>query len=465
MSWPRLSAAWSAVVRPSLVRRLLMAQMGVLGLVWALLLGVMVWGESNRNGLLDNELLYRSLLAVAQSLADQPGRRHDSLHAMDRAARDAQAQRADGLDVVPAVFVWQRDELLYRSAGDTPALRTRSAGSVEAFAAVERRWLARSLDSADGSLRATLVVPDARHGIPRVPEESYLIAPLLVCLPFLVLPAWWSVHVALRPWRRLSAEIAACGPSDLRPLAQVSAHRELQPLVQALNQLLARLSGSMARERNLIADAAHELRTPLAAMRVNVEVLRNHGLPPEMMDNLLRSNERASRLVAQLLRLMRSDAAEELQPDEAVALDRLLQERLAQYEGLARRQGVELVLEACCAVSVMGRLESLESLIDNLVDNAVKYSPRGGIVSVRLTASAGRARLEFRDQGPGIDAQWRERVFDRFFRMPDQVQNGSGLGLAIVRSAVLRHAGQVELANVAGGPGLCVRVDLPSLES
>ena len=199
-------------------------------------------------------------------------------------------------------------------------------------------------------------------------------------------------------------------------------------------------------------------------MRVNLEVLRKQRLPPELMDNLLRNNERASRLVAQLLRLMRSDAAEELQPDTAVALDRLLQERLAQYEGIARQQCVELVLEACCAVCVMGRLESLESLIDNLVDNAVKYSPRGGVVSVRLTASAGRARMEFCDQGPGIDAQWRERVFDRFFRMPDQLQSGSGLGLAIVRSAVLRHAGQVELVDVDGGAGLCVRVDLPSLQ-
>jgi len=278
-----------------------------------------------------------------------------------------------------------------------------------------------------------------------------------------VFPAWLSVRLALRPWRQVSKETAERGPADLTPLSYTPPHKELQPLVQSINSLLQRVRDSTSRERSLIADAAHELRTPLAAMRVNVEALKEQSTDEgqrELMGNLLRSNDRAARLVGQLLQLMRSDAV----PDNALpvmlSLDALVQDRLAMIEGLASARGIELELVCEDNVPVLGERESLVSMIDNLVNNAIKYSPAGGTVMVHVAHEGPHALLTVSDQGPGIPAALRERVFDRFFRNPDQTQSGSGLGLAIVKSVVDRHGGEVTLGETAEG-GLLATVRLP----
>ncbi|MCH8857590.1 MAG: hypothetical protein IIA03_15470, partial [Proteobacteria bacterium] len=139
-----------------------------------------------------------------------------------------------------------------------------------------------------------------------------------------------------------------------------------------------------------------------------------------------------------------------------------LQERLADFVVPAGRVGVELELDSQAAPTLRGEREALTSLVDNLVENAIKYSPRGGVVRVALTQHGFEACLEVTDQGPGIDPQWRERVFDRFFRVPGQTQSGSGLGLAIVLSVARRHGGRIELGTGPEGRGLRVRVWLPA---
>jgi len=220
---------------------------------------------------------------------------------------------------------------------------------------------------------------------------------------------------------------------------------------------------STSRERSLIADAAHELRTPLAAMRVNVEALKEQSTDErqrELMGNLLRSNDRAARLVGQLLQLMRSDAVSDSALPIMLSLDGLVQDRLAMIESLASARGIELELECEDRVPVLGERESLVSMIDNLINNAIKYSPPGGTVAVHVSRDGTHAVLTVADQGPGVPAALRERVFDRFFRNPDQSQSGSGLGLAIVKSVVDRHGGEVRLGATASG-GLLATVRLP----
>ena len=230
-------------------------------------------------------------------------------------------------------------------------------------------------------------------------------------------------------------------------------------------RLLQRVDTSAARERSFIADATHELRTPLAAMRVNVEALQGQARDPrqqELLDGILNSNSRAARLVGQLLQLTRSEVQAEAGEQAAPqALDVLLQDRLAALSCLAQAGGIELELQAAVPLCVPGQRESLVSLIDNLVENAIKYSPRGGSVTVSLHAQGGQAVLHVADQGPGIPAALHGRVFDRFFRAPQQDQPGSGLGLSIVASVVARHGGSIALHQADGGQGLLVEVRLP----
>jgi len=237
-------------------------------------------------------------------------------------------------------------------------------------------------------------------------------------------------------------------------------------MVRSINGLLRSVRDRGVRERGLIADAANELQTPLEAMRVNVEALRaqtNDEGQRELMANLLRSNDRATRLVGQLQQLMRSDEVPQNALPEALALDVLARERIALLGPLAQARGVkfDFAVDDEGSVPVFGERESLISMVSNLVENAVKYSPGGGTVSVRVGRDGARAVLRVADQGPGIPPALRERVFDRFFRNPDQTQSGSGLGLAIVKSVLDRHHGQIILEAGEDGRGLLATVWLP----
>jgi signal transduction histidine kinase len=293
-------------------------------------------------------------------------------------------------------------------------------------------------------------------------SRGYYIMPLLVCFPFLLFPAWLSIRIAMRPWNKVVNEITLRTPDDLSPLKAVPRHRELRQMVDAINDFLARVRESAERERVFIADAAHELRTPLAAMRINVEALQSWVISEsqqELLAGVIRSNSRAARLVNQLLLMMHSEAR--IDTDlEPVPLTTLIQERMAELEPLASARRIELEFFAEDEIWISGVRERLVSLVDNLIENAVKYSPEGGRIQVDVRLLDGFARLRVSDAGPGIPAELRERVFDRFFRDPNQVQSGSGLGLAIVKAVAQQHSSSVNLSTSAEG-GLMVTVDFP----
>jgi signal transduction histidine kinase len=291
-----------------------------------------------------------------------------------------------------------------------------------------------------------------------------VIVPIAISVMLLVIPAWLAVHVALRPWRRVNEEIAARGPGNLAPLTFEPRQQELRPLVRSVNDLLGRVREGAQRERQFIADAAHELRTPLAAMRVNVEALQNRATDArssELLEGMVQSGDRAARLVGQLLQLMRTDALDAATPWQPVALDHLVNECLATLSTVARPRGVELQVDVAQPVQVWGDAQSLASMIDNLVENAIKYSPAQAEVVVKLESRVDRAVLTVTDQGAGIAPALHSRVFDRFYRGPDQTEPGSGLGLAIVKAAVQRHHGTVALETAGSGRGLRVVVNLP----
>ncbi|PIF74369.1 two-component system sensor histidine kinase QseC [Variovorax sp. 54] len=461
----RLARGWKNWNQPSLMRRLLVAQMAVVALLWTSAVGLLLYDSYKDPGLLRFAEVFRAAIVIVENMPDRPEQQRQALEALDAALIEAFSDGDDSKDALGVMQVWQHGKLIYNSRAGVPVLLNSVPDRNEMLVAGGREWRARTVVSPVGDIRVVLAEPSVWRLAVTVLSRGYYLLPLVISLPFLIFPAWLSVRLALRPWRQVSRETAERGPDDLTPLSYMPPHKELKPLVQSINSLLVRVQDSTTRERSLIADAAHELRTPLAAMRVNVEALKEQSTDEgqrELMANLLRSNDRAARLVGQLLQLMRSDAVSTNALPVMMSLDGLVQDRLAMIEGLARARGVELELmcDDAAPVPVLGERESLVSMIDNLIDNAIKYSPCGATVTVHVARDGAQALLTVADTGPGIPPALRERVFDRFFRNPDQTQSGSGLGLAIVKSVVDRHGGSVVLDEALGG-GLRARVRLP----
>jgi two-component system, OmpR family, sensor histidine kinase QseC len=468
-SW--LSVAWRALTEPSLVRRLLVAQMGLLALLWTVVFIYAATENGTDAPVLKETSVYHAVATVADHLADAPARQYHSLAALDLAIHQRYAD-ADGVkELAPGLLVLQRSAVVYRS----PHLpRGADAESFVASAVSDAtrnyddgrlKWRVRVVTGTDGTRVAMFVPRGGWHMFITLASHGYYLVPMVISLPFLLLPAWLSIRLALRPWRHVAQEVASRGPQDLAPLSYRGQHQELAAMVDSIDAMMARVAEASSRERSFIADAAHELRTPLAAMRINVEALHEQTWDwrqRELLEGILSSGNRAARLVSQLLVLMRSDAAASHgEAGAPLSLDALLQDRMAALSGLAGACGVELELQAVAGVTVVGWRESLVSLADNLVDNAIKYSPAGGAVRVGLWHVEGWAVLSVEDQGPGIAPELRARVFDRFYRAPKQAQGGSGLGLAIALAAAQRHGGRIDLTDGEQG-GLKVEVWLPA---
>ncbi|KQW51747.1 MULTISPECIES: HAMP domain-containing sensor histidine kinase [unclassified Roseateles] len=264
---------------------------------------------------------------------------------------------------------------------------------------------------------------------------------------------------------RRSAQLLA--QRDERSAAtDLAVPREIAPLVQSFEALLARLRDALGAQRRFVQDAAHELRTPLTALGLQLENLRPHlaGAKPEF-EQLQQGMRRAEHLVEQMLSLSRQEAARAEGAASSVDLRALLRASIGQAMAMADRRGVDVgfVDRVDGPLSLTAVEGDLRSLFDNLIDNALRHTPAGGEVELRLEPGDGATRwVDVVDSGPGLPAEMRERVFDRFFRMPDAPLGGSGLGLAIARQAALRHGLRIELRDRDDGrSGLVARVLLP----
>ncbi|MBQ0934535.1 sensor histidine kinase [Ideonella paludis] len=279
--------------------------------------------------------------------------------------------------------------------------------------------------------------------------------------PFMLPIYWW----AMGPVRRLSRQIAARQPEQLDPIDVQKHPKELRAMVAALNHWMAELQSSRMRERLFLANAAHELRTPLTAIQVNAEQLQRQTGPEVdgALAPLLSGCRRMTRVVEQLMRLVRheSEVMVEAEP-QLLDLARVLESRLAELSSVADRKSVTLELQAALGLRVWAPPESLESLIDNIVGNAIKYVDSGGEVLVRLTQRDHTALLDVEDNGPGIAEADRERAFQRFTRLDNpRSESGAGLGLSIVQSVTQALGGQVALRRSERLGGLQVHIELP----
>jgi two-component system OmpR family sensor kinase len=326
----------------------------------------------------------------------------------------------------------------------------------------DQRWRLFALSAGD---RIVQVAQPARVRL-RMSADIALrnLAPFLLLLPGMALVIWFGVGAGLRPLHRVAADIQQRRPEALEPVAVERLPAEITPLVQALNDLLARLAHTLDAQRQFVADAAHELRTPLTAVRLQAEMAQRATNLEEQARNLdqLRAGLlRASHLVEQLLAMARLDAAPDAGSVEAVDLLEVARRVVTEFAPIADDRHLDLGLLPSDAVLVAGDPGELRTLLGNLVDNALRYTPAGGQVDVQVQRAGDKAVLTVSDTGPGIPATERARVFDRFYRGADAVAPGSGLGLAIVQRIADRSRATVRLEDAEPGRGLRVIVRWP----
>ena len=295
------------------------------------------------------------------------------------------------------------------------------------------------------------------------------LAPLAFMAPLLVLAVWWGISRSLAPVERVRRQLAQRQADDLSPVSDARLPDEVQPLVSELNLLFERVQRAFEAQQHFVADAAHELRSPLAALHLQLQVLQRAGQDDAARaaaaERLSAGIDRATRLVEQLLALARQEAA--APPAEPVDLRAVAQLALADVAPAAQARGTDAGLLDSDAttgpVTVRGSAEALRMLVRNLLDNAIKYTPPGGQVDVQVRALVEEQAvlLTVEDSGPGIDPAHRDRALQRFVRVGSDssaATTGSGLGLAIVQAIAQRHGAVVELGASGRLRGLRVGV-------
>jgi len=288
--------------------------------------------------------------------------------------------------------------------------------------------------------------------------------PWLATMPLLGGMIWWLVGRDLKPLIEVARAVRQRHPTALEPLSSAGLPQEVQPLVTALNELLQRLATALATQRAFIADAAHTLRTPLTAVHLQTQIVARATTDAERQQSvaaLQRGVERATHLVHQLLTLARLEPEAAQQPQTHVALNPLLHAVIADHVPLATEKRIDLGLARDDPACLMGDMNTLRILFDNLLENAIRYTPEGGTVDVQITSAPDAIQVEIIDTGPGIPPAERTRVFDRFYRREGTDAPGSGLGLAIVKTIAERHRIQITLHDRDHGPGLVVCLTCP----
>ena len=292
------------------------------------------------------------------------------------------------------------------------------------------------------------------------------LGPIAVMMPILMLVVWWVVSGSLEPVARVRKQVASRQADDLSPVSEAGLPDEVRPLVQELNLLFGRVRTAFDAQQHFVADAAHELRTPLAALKLQVQSLERSDNPDAKrvaVGRLTAGIERATRLVEQLLVLARQEASMAGgAPRQPIDIASLARRAVADLAGVAQAKGIDLGVQRADAAEVEGQPDALMILLRNLVDNAIKYTPQGGTVDVSVVAENGGVRVTVEDSGPGIPPAERERVFDRFYRVPGSDAGGSGLGLAIIKSIAERHGATLALGESKRLGGLEATVTFPT---
>ena len=285
------------------------------------------------------------------------------------------------------------------------------------------------------------------------------VLPFALLTPLLLLAVWWAISRSLAPIERARRQVAKRAADDFSALPDADLPNEVRPLVAELNLLFVRVQSAFDLQKNFVADAAHELRSPLTALKLQAQALQRAGALQgaagdaatvgavgTAVARLNQGIDRAIRLVEQLLVLAREESSAGTAPFETIDLAALVRLAVGDVLPQAQRRRIDLGMVHAEALSVKGQPEALHMALRNLLDNAVKYTPDGGQVDICLTLNQGRALLSIDDSGPGVAPDAQPRIFDRFYRANDTAhETGSGLGLAIVKAIADRHGATLKL--------------------
>ncbi|MFB9868496.1 ATP-binding protein [Vreelandella sulfidaeris] len=389
----------------------------------------------------------------------------DSLESTLQRARQSDQRFADHQYESKLAFqLWEDDRLLLRSASSPDTSLAQQPVGYSTFTLGEQEWRVYVLNIPNSSNRVVVSErEDVRGELIRAVALRTLI-PDLIGLPLLAFLLWWSIGWGLAPLSRMAEQIRNRDPQNLLPLTLTPLPRELGTIAGALNRLLERIRLMRVREKRFIADAAHELRTPLAVLDLHAQnaLTADHLEDRQEALNHLRGGvARATRLVTQLLTLARLEPEAASQPEyRPTNLLSEVREMLAKLSPLAaeREQPLQLNADEQANWLILEEPGAIETLVQNLVGNAIQHSPIQGEISITLTATDRGFHLIVDDQGPGIPPNERKKVVERFQRSGPSA--GSGLGLSIVERLVARHSGTLELEASPSG-GLRVRIGLP----
>lgn len=460
VSPPRLFA----VARGSLYRRLMWVSLASVLLVWSLLL-TWFYIEVTQVG---TGYFDRDLRGLGNTIADlysadfrEPARTRMIERQILQFSHAYSESSLQAKEITYRVTD-HRNHVLGQSAG-WPMLNFQWPGAPPIN---DGQWRTLATASEDGKVRVQLCV--ARSFVQRATGEIlvFFLLPLVAGMPIFVLLLQLGFGRALTPLRRLAGAISERDPYSNQPLTCNDVeYRELKPLFNSVNDLLARLAAHRESEQRLFADAAHELRTPLAALGAQVHLLQQAESTSEraaIAALLHESIERHAGLVGKLLELSRLDAESTQAQPQPLDLSRVARLAVARHAPHAVARGIDLAYDGTTAVvHYQGDPQGLDSVFDNLIDNAIRYCPAGAMISVEVAEGRHFARLSVSDDGPGIAPKWREDVLKRFVRLPDSTATGSGLGLTIVHKVVELHGGSLLLSDGLSGRGLGVEIRLP----
>jgi two-component system sensor histidine kinase QseC len=438
----------------SLKQRLLLGVLAMVAAVWLATAAYSYFDARHEvNELLDAHLAQSASLVVAQVGHDLEEIDLDRAPLTDKRARRVAFQ------------IWERGRVLSLRSADAPSSRLSRREEGYSNATIDgKRW--RVFSTWDARHRFLVQMAERAEARSEIAAgiATNLLLPLLVALPVLGLFVWLSIGRALRPLNRLGQDVEHRRADDLRPLAPEGAPREVIPLTRSLNAMFERVGRLIENERRFTADAAHELRTPLAALKTQAQVAKgatDDGARQHALDGVIEGCDRAARLVDQLLTLARLEP-ETARPPGRCDLARVAGEVIAELAPFALTREVDIELRGSEPVSVEGQPELLSVLLRNLVDNAVRYSPRGSSVKVDVLANAGTATVCVADQGPGVAPEERARLGERFYRILGTGQPGSGLGLSIVRRIADIHCARLRYDEGDNGKGLRVTLEFRS---
>jgi two-component system sensor histidine kinase QseC len=440
------STAGKVIVKGSVRRRLLAMLLGGVALVWLGAAAVTAWEtRSELQELLDAHLAQSASLLAAQVNHEVEEIEQEHTESLHKYASNVAFQ------------IWARgDVLLLHSAGaPTKRLSVSEAGFADELLK-GRAW--RVFSVWDVRHEYLIQVGEAAAAREHLALEilEKLVLPLLVSLPLLGLLIWFAVGVSLKPIGRISNALAQRDPHYLAPI-EGETPAEIAPMVERLNHLLERVRASLDNERRFTSDAAHELRTPLAGLKTQLQVAQgavDAAGRKRAMDNAMLATDRATRLVEQLLMLARLEHDAWQSQAESVRLHQIAAQVLAEAAPAAAEKHIQLALSGSPETQIRGHAGLLAVLLRNLVDNALRYSPSGSGIEVTVSETEEGAKLEVLDQGPGIPVAERELAMRRFHRLGGESSSGSGLGLSIVARIAQLHNAKLELLEGVDGRGL-----------